>query len=105
MEYYIWAVLLVAVLYAMYQSQSKTDKTEEAIVMDAPNLEFGYPQPADVLAYEGETLVTENDRQELLQYFAKQAYDWHKGYFIKRNDLLGHFSRNFVELAGMAGEY
>ena len=71
-DYLPYCIAVAAVLYYLW-----TQKDNTAIVMDPPNLEFGYPQPAHVLRYEGEELITESTRKELVHYFAKTAYEWH----------------------------
>ena len=99
-DYLPYCIAVAAVLYYLW-----TQKDNTAIVMDPPNLEFGYPQPAHVLRYEGEELITESTRKELVHYFAKTAYDWHASKWKDQQNLLGHLSRQFVEICGMAADY
>jgi len=98
-DYLPYCIAVAAVLYYLWTQKDK------AIVMDPPNLEFGYPQPAHVLRYEGEELITESTRKELVAYFAKTAYDWHASKYKNQQNLLGHLSRQFVEICSMAADY
>ena len=97
-DYIPICVAVVAVLYYIWTQQKVVGEPEE---WEPP--EGTFVAQADVLAYG--PMMSEADRQELVQYFAGQAYDWQTSKYSNQNNLLGVMAGHFAQVGGMAAEY